>query len=72
MSSMVFGNLIGAFVLGTLSELSFYMICLVLCIVAAFIFLLLSPPVTYMERPDNSLDEIQESKSIIKGINETW
>ena len=45
-SSQVFGNLVGAFVIEDLSELSFYIICLVLCVVSGFLFLLLSTPET--------------------------
>ena len=44
MSSNVLGNLIGAFVLGNLTQLSFYSICLALSITAALCFLLLSTP----------------------------
>ena len=64
MSSQVFGNLMGVFVIGVFTELSFYIICLILCVIAAFVFLLLSKPVTYMERPDSSRDEEEEAKSI--------
>ena len=44
MSSQVFGNLMGAFVLGNLTKFTFYCVMTALCIAASFFFLLLSKP----------------------------
>ena len=44
MFSLIFGNLMGAFVLGNLNKFIFYCIMTGLCIGSAFFFLLLSEP----------------------------
>ena len=71
MSSQVFGNLMGAFVLGNLTKFTFYCVMTGLCIGASFFFLLLTKPVAH----DNAQvrTEAQEHETTVgQDLRETW
>ena len=70
MSSQVFGNLMGAFVLANLSYFTFYIVMTCLCVGASFFFLLLSQPEAVEDAPDDK--EAEPETSVSQDIKETW
>ena len=69
MSSQIFGNLMGAFVLGNLTKFTFYIVMTGLCIGASFFFLLLSKPI---QHDDQRAVANEDSQPISQDIKETW
>ena len=73
MSSQVFGNLMGAFVLANLTYFTFYIVMTGLCIGASFFFLLLSQPEAVEDAPDaQNNKEAEPETSVSQDIKETW
>ena len=71
MSSQVFGNLMGAFVLANLTYFTFYCVMTALCVGASFFFLLLTKPQSHDDQ-DEKNSEAEEQTSVSQDIKETW
>ena len=65
MSSNVFGNLMGAYVLGSVTKFTFYCVISVICFGAAFIFLALTRP----DRSDTRFEAIEDHYEKVESVD---